>query len=587
MKKLINLLFSLLILFVFVYAYAVKKEVVPSQAINVMSDGKVVRGINIYKMSEQTKYFSVREIAKIYGAILEWRPVSSQVTMNLKNSKIDIKANSTSVVFRKKLRKMSLPSRLIGSDIYISPEIIVSPEFAEITETDTKWDPSTLTLNIEHYPAAILAVRYFTRPERTQVFVDLKRSLSYTVLKTSNAIILKIFRCRVQRDSINVNNGVVKDIQCGIDGRFSIIKINLAQVPKFIKTSKFSKPDRISVDITHFKNIDISGLTEIKTSEHCEEYTVQDYDDSKKIDLTATEKYEQTQMMEIASIVEDNGNNKDLANVPVKKFENNNIIDDSNNIIVDDTATFLEVMPKNKNTNNKKSCKHKKIIMLDAGHGGEDPGAVGPNGIKEKDINLEIVRELKSIFDDNKDYDIILTRSDDRFIPLAERTNIANEHSADLFVSVHCNANFDRNVNGFEIYFLSEKATDSEAAATAIMENSVLELEGKPTKKRSSLQNVLWSMGANEHMNESSKLSGFILAEVPKRLNIPSRGVKQASFYVLRGTQMPAVLVESAFLSNYAEEAKLCSKKFRTAIAGSIYDGVVKYYAQQEKEQNK
>jgi N-acetylmuramoyl-L-alanine amidase len=586
MKKLIKLLFLLLILFIFVYAYATKKEAVPSQAINVISDGEIVRGINIYKMSEQIKYFSVREVAKIYGAILEWRPVSSQVTMNLKNSKIDIKANSTAVVFRKKSRKMSLPSRLIGSDIYISPEIIVSPEFAEITETNTKWDPSALTLNIEHCQA-VLAVRYFTKPESTQVFIDLNKSLSYTVLKTSNAITLKIFRCKIRHDSINVNNGVLKDIQCGTDGRSSVIKINLAQEPKLIKTSKFSKPDRISVDITHSRNIDVSGLIESKTAEHCEEYIVQGDDDSKEIDLTIAEKYTQTQMTEIASITEDDGNNKDLASVPVKKIENNNIIDDSNNIVVDDTATFFEVMPKNKNVNNKKLYGHKKIIMLDAGHGGEDPGAIGPNGIKEKDINLEIVRELKSMFDDNKDYKIILTRSDDRFIPLAERTNIANEHGADLFVSIHCNANFDRNINGFEIYFLSEKATDSEAAATAIMENSVLELEGKPTKSHSSIQSVLWSMGANAHMNESSELSGFILAEVPKRLNIPSRGVKQASFYVLRGTKMPAVLVESAFLSNYAEEAKLCSKKFRTAIAGSIYDGVIKYYAQQAEEQNK
>jgi len=138
-------------------------------------------------------------------------------------------------------------------------------------------------------------------------------------------------------------------------------------------------------------------------------------------------------------------------------------------------------------------------------------------------------------------------------------------------------------VNGFEAYFLSEKATDSEAAATATLENSVLELEGKPTKKRAKLQEMLWSMTMNEFINDSSELCSFIASETPSRLKIQNRGVKQASFYVLRGAQMPAVLIESAFLSNYAEEAKLNSAKFQTAVADSIYEGIVKYYARKDK----
>ena len=166
---------------------------------------------------------------------------------------------------------------------------------------------------------------------------------------------------------------------------------------------------------------------------------------------------------------------------------------------------------------------------------------------------------------------------------MAERTNIANENNADLFVSVHCNANFNRDINGFEIYFLSEKATDSEAAATAALENAAIEFEGKPTKKRAMLQEMLWSMTVNEYINDSSELCSFVASETPARLKIPNRGVKQASFYVLRGAQMPAVLVESAFLSNYAEESKLNSNKFQTAVADSIYEGIVKYYARKDK----
>jgi N-acetylmuramoyl-L-alanine amidase len=348
-----------------------------------------------------------------------------------------------------------------------------------------------------------------------------------------------------------------------------------------VKTSAFSKPNRISVDIVHSQSIDVSTLKETVSPEFEEEkYSVQEGEIKDDVNLALPEGFSQSQISEIISTTVGNDeDSKDLEKVPVKKFESNDIIDDSY-IIVDDTATMSDVMTGNED----KNYKRKKLIVLDAGHGGEDAGAIGPNGTKEKDINLEIVYELKSIFDKDNDYEVILTRKDDTFIPLAERTNIANENSADLFISVHCNANFDRNVQGFEIYFLSENATDSEAAATATLENSVLELEGKSNKKRAALESIFWSMTVTEYMKDSSELSYFIAVET-SRLKIPDRGVKQASFYVLRGSQMPSVLVESAFLSNYAEEAKLCSKKFRIAIADSIYEGVVRYYARKFKEQ--
>ncbi|MCA6069908.1 MAG: N-acetylmuramoyl-L-alanine amidase [Endomicrobium sp.] len=581
MKKLTTLLLSSFILFFAGYCFADKKGSVSSENINVIVDGNAFRDTSVYKMSEQTKYFSVKEIAKIYSAILEWKPVSSQVTIHLNNRKIDIKANSAYVVFGRKLKKMSLPSRLIKNDIYIPPEILTSPEFAEIAEADTKWNSSASVLNVTHH-SNISSVRYFTRSESTQVLVQLDEPLSYTVSKTSGAVVLKILRGKIQPDSINVTNGVIKDIYYGIDGRSAVVKINLEQTPKLVKTSTLTKPDRISIDIIHSKNIDLSSLKEKIISESEEDYTVQDHN-TQESDLTLPEEYGQAQVSEFVSEIENGKNNQDLLNIPVTKFEHANIIDDSY-MIVDDAESAVEILTKTSD-GNKSYHKRKKIIVLDAGHGGRDLGAIGPNGTKEKNINLEIVYELKSIFDHDSNYKIILTRKDDTFIPLAERTNIANKHNADLFISVHCNTNFDREVSGFEIYYLSENATDSEAGATATLENSVLEMEGKPNKRQALLQNMLWSMTVTDFINDSSKLSGFIIAEAPGRLKIPNRGVKQANFYVLRGTQMPSILAESAFLSNYTEEAKLNLRKFRVAIADSIYEGVVKYYAKQTKEQ--
>jgi N-acetylmuramoyl-L-alanine amidase len=581
MKKIISLFFSAGVLFFLVFSYASADNSLSSQNVNVVLDGSLFSGISVYKISDDTYYFSVKELAELYNAVLDWKSVSSKVTMRLNNRKIDIKANSTGIVFGRKFKKMSLPSRLIKNDIYVSPEFVTSKEFSEIADAETSWNPSSLILTVTHH-ANISAVRYFTKSESTKVRVQLDESLQYRVSKNADAIILTILRGKVQNDSINVNNGVIKNIQYATLGCSAIVTINLDQVPKNIKTTSSSNPAEIVVEIEHSRKIPVitpkdGGVSEVK------EVHTSHGENLNALDLTSPEKFGHSQISEFDHLSENDEENKDLKGAPVTTFESGNIIDDSF-IIADDTDTTSGVIPKKETK--KKKFERKKIIVVDAGHGGEDSGAVGANGTKEKDLNLDIAYELKSIFDKDDDFEVILTRKDDTFIPLAERANIANENNADLFISVHCNANLDRNVSGFEIYYLSEKATDSEAAATAVLENSVLELEGKPSKKRARLQEILWSMTMTTFMNESSELSAFISSQAGGRLKIPGRGVKQASFYVLRGTQMPSVLVESAFLSNYSEEAKLCTKNFRVSVADSIYEGVIRYYAKKERDKN-
>ncbi|MDR1434597.1 MAG: N-acetylmuramoyl-L-alanine amidase [Endomicrobium sp.] len=581
MKKIISLFFSAVVLFFLVFSYASADNSLLSQNVNVVLDGSLFSGISVYKISDDTYYFSVKELAELYNAVLDWKSVSSKVTMRLNNRKIDIKANSAGIVFGRKFKKMSLPSRLIKNDIYVSPEFVTSKEFSEIADAETSWNPSSLILTVTHH-ANISAVRYFTKSESTKVRVQLDESLQYRVSKNADAIILTILRGKVQNDSINVNNGVIKNIQYATLGCSAIVTINLDQVPKNIKTTSSSNPAEIVVEIEHSRKIPVITPKDGSVSEVKEVHTSHG-ENLNALDLTSPEKFGHSQISEFDHLSENDEENKDLKGAPVTTFESGNIIDDSF-IIADDTDTTSGVIPKKETK--KKKFERKKIIVVDAGHGGEDSGAVGANGTKEKDLNLDIAYELKSIFDKDDDFEVILTRKDDTFIPLAERANIANENNADLFISIHCNANLDRNVSGFEIYYLSEKATDSEAAATAVLENSVLELEGKPSKKRVRLQEILWSMTMTTFMNESSELSAFISSQAGGRLKIPSRGVKQASFYVLRGTQMPSVLVESAFLSNYSEEAKLGTKNFRVSVADSIYEGVIRYYAKKERDKN-
>ncbi len=217
------------------------------------------------------------------------------------------------------------------------------------------------------------------------------------------------------------------------------------------------------------------------------------------------------------------------------------------------------------------------VIVIDPGHGGEDPGAIGPNGTLEKNVNLSIAKYLQTMLL-KENYVVFITREDDTFIPLVERTKFANDRNADVFISIHCNAAMKRSGtdNGVEVYFLSENATDPQAVATEKLENEVIKFE-KQTPELNKLQKILWSMVVNEFMNESSKLSTLILKEVVQRTDLANRGVKQAGFYVLRGAQMPAVLVECGFISNPYEEIKLNREDFQKAIASGIFAGIKNY----------
>lgn len=244
------------------------------------------------------------------------------------------------------------------------------------------------------------------------------------------------------------------------------------------------------------------------------------------------------------------------------------------------SSNFLSLTKKStKNENTRK-----KIIVLDPGHGGEDPGAVGKYNNQEKNINLTIAKFLKEKLEEDGNFIVYLTREEDVFIPLVKRTEFANNKNADLFISIHCNASEKSSKAdcGFEIYFLSETATDPDAVATEKLENEVIKFE-KQTEEINKLQKILWSMIVNEFINESSKLCSLVGQEVIQRTQQNYRGVKQAGFYVLRGTQMPSVLVECGFISDTKEELKLIRPEFQKLIADGIYAGIKRYFENGEK----
>lgn len=219
-----------------------------------------------------------------------------------------------------------------------------------------------------------------------------------------------------------------------------------------------------------------------------------------------------------------------------------------------------------------------RTIVIDPGHGGKDPGAIGRNGTREKVINLKIALRLAKMLERNTNYTIILTRDKDVFIPLLDRARKANTLKADLFVSIHCNSSLKKTTNGFEIYFLSGKATDKAAAATARLENSALQLEKDSKVKKKRVDTLLWSIARNLFHRESAEVCLSILKQVQKRVKIKNRFAKQARFYVLMNAQMPSVLIEMGFLSNRAEEARIKSRRFQTKMVSAYYAGIVHYF---------
>jgi N-acetylmuramoyl-L-alanine amidase len=217
-------------------------------------------------------------------------------------------------------------------------------------------------------------------------------------------------------------------------------------------------------------------------------------------------------------------------------------------------------------------------IVIDPGHGGHDAGAVGGRGLQEKDLTLDVSRRLAAIVQDELGVKVVLTRTRDVFIPLRERTALANRAKAELFVSVHVNAARGATATGTETYFLSSEATDNAARAAAAFENKVIELEAGPRSgSRDLLRSILWDLAQSEFQQESSRLAEALQDSFDRALRLPSRGVKQAPFYVLGGAAMPAVLVEMGFISNPHEEERLQDEGYRDRIARALAAGLAGY----------
>jgi N-acetylmuramoyl-L-alanine amidase len=220
-----------------------------------------------------------------------------------------------------------------------------------------------------------------------------------------------------------------------------------------------------------------------------------------------------------------------------------------------------------------------RTVVIDAGHGGHDPGAIGQSGLKEKDVTLRIAKALKAKLDkDGKKFGITkvhLTRSTDKFIPLEERTGIAKKLGADLFISVHCNAARNRQAYGIETYILSF-TNDQRSLAVAARENASTGIS------RSDMENVLKQYLLSAKINESDRFAGYVQSSVVTSVSgkyqpVKNKGVKKAPFIVLIGADIPSILVETSFITNPREEKRLKSNEYVNYLADGIFAGIKRY----------
>jgi N-acetylmuramoyl-L-alanine amidase len=213
-------------------------------------------------------------------------------------------------------------------------------------------------------------------------------------------------------------------------------------------------------------------------------------------------------------------------------------------------------------------------IVIDPGHGGHDTGTIGPTGLKEKDVVLDVALKLRTLIEEKAGAEVIMTRTDDTFVPLEERTAIANEKAADLFISIHANASRSRNARGIETYYLN-LTSNPEALEVAARENATTQ------ESVHELQSLIKKIAMTEKVEESQDFAAQVQREVYSNLkagrNLRNRGVKKAPFVVLIGANMPSILTEISFLTNPYDERQLKKSDYREKIADALYRGIARY----------
>ncbi len=223
------------------------------------------------------------------------------------------------------------------------------------------------------------------------------------------------------------------------------------------------------------------------------------------------------------------------------------------------------------------------VVAIDPGHGGQDPGAIGPSGKREKDVTLAVARELARQVNATPGLKAYLTRDTDVFIPLPMRAKKARAAGADIFISIHADAAENRSASGSSVFVLSTKGASSQRARWLADKENAADLVGgvRLQQTENTLANVLLDLAQSGHMKASEDAAGHVLGGLKAIGNNHKPDLERANFAVLRTSDMPAMLVETAFISNPAEERRLTDPAYQRRLAGAVLDGVNTFFTRQ------
>mgnify|MGYP001462332156 FL=1 len=252
-------------------------------------------------------------------------------------------------------------------------------------------------------------------------------------------------------------------------------------------------------------------------------------------------------------------------------------------LVVDVIDSDIKVTKKISKIDNPPSLRNQQTILIDAGHGGEDSGAVGRNKSLEKNVNLAIAKKLVGIINKNKDFNAVLSRGGDYYVPLTKRLTIAQKQKASMFISIHADSVESISAKGASVYILSEKGNNSKLARQLEESQNVVDQFGgveTVIDNDQFLKSILSDYSRKDKEKQSFQLAQEIISQLSKVGPIHKKIPQKANFVVLKSPSIPSVLVETAFISNPTQEKRLTNKSQQQKIAQSIYQGIVNFYEQ-------
>ncbi|MBN1291716.1 MAG: N-acetylmuramoyl-L-alanine amidase [Candidatus Latescibacteria bacterium] len=469
-------------------------------------------------------YISCIELAEKFGLKIDYTPSTHSMTLSRGTKSLTIHNRSRFAYCNGSVQNLMAPAKLLQGALY-APAATLLPLFSELIPGTLEWNEKKWTIFSSDTVDSVKSITYDDRTQGTLIRINLTEPLNYSG-KLQVIENQKWFQ-------LYLENGVL-----------------------FTDSYLTPSPSGMVQSVRTY-SANNEAVIAFRVSDNIESFDIQKGTEPNEMLISLRER------RPIAQTTSQKPVTGDTAGAPLESFG------DSDLWVID-------------------------TIVIDPGHGGKDSGAIGPNGTKEKEIVLAIARELKKIADKRGEVKTVLTRDEDVLVPLHERAAKAIKANGKLFVSIHANAAQSQHASGMEVFFLSVARTE-DAKRVAERENASINYEDNPTiystlytnsNLPAGVRDTLIDMASNQFLKESQSMCAILLDNAISSTNQKYRGVKQAGFYVMKGTQasMPSVLFEIGFISNPEEEKMMRRASYQKRIAESIYDAIIEFKEQAERD---